>query len=300
MNFKVLASGVVFGVMLSGLASCVGDPEELTTMTINVCNMVIPDDTSEPIYIDNDCNYNLKIDGVKNKLTINTSDLVLKQNGSKVSFTTDEMPVSSLSAQGMYSGTFVRGNANMSNGDHLSEMNGFYTSMVYYYDVIGEPFMFVVATPMLVMNYHTGDATVKTFSKNPFFKGVTTTTINGTPGTYENDEVVYRINFSDDMKSANIVLYNARFSQQMPRPLQAVVLKDVPVNLTRDGYSISVSNVIPEVLEAGELTPYPNFTFNSFDLKTISSDLTKIECEYTVAGRFKGAFTGAYCNYFVF
>lgn len=298
MIIKKISLFCAMAAMSVALSSCLGEPEDLRTYTINVSNMIVPDDVAEPVTFDLNCSYNLRIDGVKNTLTVGTTNLSL--GGSDLSFTTNSMDCLDIVAPGGMSGTFARGEAHLSNGQQVSRLNGFYTSSIYAVEVIGEPFKFYVSNPMLVINYRVGNSTVKTFSMNPFFKGTTTTTypMQGEDKTYNNGDATYRVNFAQDMKSANVVIYNIKFAQEMPRALQAVVLKDVPVTVNHDGYVLQAANVVPEVLEGGELTPYPSFTFTSFMLKSASSDLTVAECEYVVNGVFKGSFYGSYCSHY--
>ena len=74
--------------------------------------------------------------------------------------------------------------------------------------------------------------------------------------------------------------------------------KAVNVTVEDGGFVLEASHVIPEVLECGELTPYPNYTFSSFVLKTVTSDLTTVQCDYVVNGIFKGSFNGSYCTHY--
>lgn len=301
MNTKILTLGLFLGALSMGLSSCLGEPENISSFSINVSNMIIPNDPSKPVTVDVNCTYNLRLDGVKNKITVGTSTLSF-DGSNNLSFNSSEMNCInySVASLGFTGGSFARGTANLSNGTKIEGINGLYTSMVFTYDVVGEPFMVVVSNPMLIMNYKTQDATVKTFSMNPFFKGKTTTTYNfkGEEQTFTTDEAVYRVNFASDMKKANVLIYNIRFASQMPRPLQAVVLKDLPVTLTREGYIIEAADFVPEMLESGALTPNPSYKFDSFRLITTSSDLTEASCTYTVNGSFKGSFSGSYCGTF--
>lgn len=299
MTIKNLALVLALGGISMGLTSCLGDPENIMSYSSTVSNYIIPNDPSKPVIVNPSCTYNMRIDGVKNKITINTSNFA-PDGRNDLSFTTNEMACLSVSGGGYVSGNFARGTARLSNGQDITKLYGFYTSAVYKYEVPGDPFRPLLIPTMLVMSYETPDAKVKTFSMDPFFRGETTTSYSfgGDVQTYKTNDAVYRVHFASDMTTADVIIYNIKFAQQMPRPLQGVVLKNLPVVLERDGYLIAVENMVPEMLESGELTPYPAYTFDKFTLKSSSEDLTQIKCEYTVKGAFQGSFSGSSCSSF--
>ncbi len=300
MSIKNLALGLSLGVISMGLSSCLGDPENLLSYSSTVSNYIIPNDPSKPIIVNPSCTYNLRVDGVKNKITINTSEFA-PDGRNNLSFSTNEMDCLAVAGGGYVSGNFARGTARLSNGQEITKLYGYYTSAVYNYEVPGDPFRPLLIPTMLVMSYETPDATVKTFSRDPFFRGETTTTYSfgGNSQTYKTNDAVYRVHFANDMATADVIIYNIKFAAQMPQALQGVVMKNLPVSLERDGYKISVENIIPEMLESGALTPYPAYTFDKFVLKSSSEDLTQVTCQYTVkGGAFQGSFNGSSCASF--
>ncbi|MDE6272287.1 MAG: hypothetical protein K2M31_04695 [Muribaculaceae bacterium] len=299
MTIKNLILGLTLGGMSMGLSSCLGEPENLVSYSSTVSNYIIPNDPSKPVVVNASCTYNLRLDGVKNRITVSTSNFE-PDGRNDLSFTSNEMDCLAVSAGGYVSGNFARGTAKLSNGQEITRLFGFYTSAVYNYEVPGDPFRPLLIPTMLVMSYQTPDALVKTFSMDPFFRGETTTTytFGEADQTYKTNDAVYRIHFSSDMASADVIIYNIKFAQQMPRPLQGVVLKDLPVELGRNGYRINVENIVPEMLESGELTPYPAYTFDKFTIETSSEDMTQVACQYTVKGVFHGSFNGSSCASF--
>lgn len=297
MKLKAIGSLLLASIMGIGLTSCLGEPKSESAFNIKVSNMIFPDDLGEEVRVDHDCTYNIKLDGVKNNLVVSTSSLSL--NGyDNLSFTSDPMDVMALSGPAGQSGTFARGTAKLSNGTPVSDINGYYTSIVYYYEVLGDPYPVALINPMLVMNYRAGNATVRTFSTDSFFQGQTTTTYSLAPGSPEKNfitkDAVYRIIFNRDMKTANVVIYNVQFAEEMNKKLQAVVLQNLPVTLTHQGYEIFAKDVVPQMLESAGLTPYDRYKFDKIDIRNSNAELTAIKCNYTVAGSFKGVFEG-YC-----
>lgn len=299
MNINKLLSFMAIGCLCLGAVSCSNDPESITTMSIRVSNYIVPDNLAEEVSVQHDCTYNFRYDNIKGAVTVSTTDLSL--NGSDVGFTSNEMPFVRYSYQGGWSLDFAKGSARLSNGMELTGLYGYVTSMVNYMSPVGDPFTNLTPNPMVVAQYHVGDFTVHTFSPNSYFTGKTTTDFQraGQEGINEfsTTDAVYRVNFAKDMKTANVVIYNIKFAEAAPA-LKAVILKDLPVNLTRDGYIISGKDIVPEMQEGTQATPYPERTFTSFNIKS-SADLTKIDCEYVVAETFHGKFSGIYCDHFV-
>lgn len=299
MNINKLLSLIAVGGLCVGAVGCSSDPENTTTMSIRVSNYIVPDNLAEEVSVQHDCSYNLRLDNIKGGITISTTDLNL--NGSTVGFTSNEMSFVRYGYQGGWSLDFAQGNAHLSNGMELSGLYGYVTSMVNYMSPVGDPFTNLTPNPMVVAQYHVGDFTVHTFSPNSYFTGKTTTDFQkpGDSGVTEfsTTDAVYRVNFAKDMKTANVVIYNVKFAENAPA-LKAVILKNLPVELTREGYLISGKDIVPEMQEGTQATPYPQRPFTSFNIKS-SADLTKIDCEYVVAKIFHGKFSGIYCDHFV-
>lgn len=299
MNINKLLSLIAVGGLCVGAVACSSDPENTTTMSIRVSNYIVPDNLAEEVSVQHDCSYNFRLDNIKGGITISTTDLNL--NGSTVGFTSNEMPFVRYGYQGGWSLDFAKGNAHLSNGMELTGLYGYVTSMVNYMSPVGDPFTNLTPNPMVVAQYHVGDFTVRTFSPNSYFTGKTTTDFQkpGDSGVTEfsTTEAVYRVNFAKDMKTANVVIYNVRFAESAPA-LKAVILKNLPVELTREGYLISGKDIVPEMQEGTQATPNPERTFTSFNIKS-SADLTKIDCEYVVAEKYHGKFSGIYCDHFV-
>lgn len=148
-----------------------------------------------------------------------------------------------------------------------------------------------------LMSYDLGDKySVRTFWPDATFKGVTNTQYpyKGENKTFSNEDMLYRVMLDLEKKTATVVMYNAKFAQEMPNALSNIVLENLPVTIDAQGYSISATNIEPKVYGSGVATPYPNFTFDKFEMSTVG-DLTETTISYTVAGTYKGSFSGSYC-----
>ncbi|MDE5842196.1 MAG: hypothetical protein K2H35_00485 [Muribaculaceae bacterium] len=301
MKFKIVGGLLMAAAAGMILTSCLGEPKNDYSFSIKVSNLIIPDDLNSEIQVSHGCTYSLKVDGVKNKIAVSTTTLAMN-GSSNLTFASNPMDGLVLSGYGSESATFARGTAKLSNGKEVTDINGFYTSIVNYYELAGDPFPMAVVRPMLVMNYRVGDTTIYTFSPDSFFSGSTTTTYSLGEGAPEKHfttkDAVYRVKFAENMKTATLVLYNIQFAEEMGVKLAAVVLKDLPVTLCKDGYVISAQNVVPEMFDDSGLTPMPRYIFNNIVVETPNPTLTDIKCDYTVAGAFKGVFEGQCVNKF--
>lgn len=285
--------------MMLSLAACNEDVKNISTSTIKVSNYIIPDDTDGEITVQNNCTYNLRYDNVSSKMSLATPSLDLPGMQS-LSLTSEEFKFERYGVGSEVSVNFRNGRGRLSNGMVVNDITGFETNMVNYQTNSGDPFLNFTPNPMLVISYKIGGYTVRTFSPNAYYTGKTETyfTMPGSenPTTFETEKCVYRVNFADDMKTANVVLYNAQFANGMPT-MQAIILKSLPVKLTREGYVITAENIVPEMMEGGSATPFPSKTFDKI-VVTSSEDLTRIKCEYLVAGMFHGVFDGISCDCF--
>ncbi|MDE6772583.1 MAG: hypothetical protein K2J49_08275 [Muribaculaceae bacterium] len=146
---------------------------------------------------------------------------------------------------------------------------------------------------MVIMQYDMGDDyNVKTVQPDAFYCGTTRTTISGT-SPYETTEMTYRLKINKGYKTADMIIYNAKFAEAMPLPLTAVVLKDLPIKFERGSYSIEATNVVPKISEAGQLIDNDKYTFDTFRMFFTNIELTGADISYKVAGRFEGEVTDA-------
>lgn len=301
-KFKFIAAFALGCAMLS-LGSCnESDPVSKDTMQIRVSNYIVPSNPTKEVTVQNNCIYSMAFDNVNKTMILSTTDLALP-DGSAVSFTSDKMTFENYRYQDSWSYDFHNGTASVAGGNNVDRLWGYVTNMTNSMSPVGDEFDNTIICPMLLASYRIGDYEVRTFSPNSYFSGETTTNFtmpNGAGGAteqiYKTSDAIYRVNFANDMKTVNVVIYNAKFSANMPA-MQAIVLRSLPVELTRDGYRVNVTDVIPEMVEGGTYTPNPSKIFSKFTLES-SADLNHITCDYVVANMFKGAFSGICYDYF--
>ena len=146
------------------------------------------------------------------------------------------------------------------------------------------------------MQYQYGSSwNVRTFWPDMTYAGATEASYSPAAPPFVTDGIQYRIIMQRKENAitdkADLIIYNARFVPQMD-PLASIIVKDLDLEFTADGYTVSGKNNVPYLVEDGELQEYPSRIFNDFEAK-VSGDLTEISMNYTVAGVFKGTFQGS-------
>ena len=279
MNVKKYCFPAAAVLLAAGFSSCsdLDNPVSTQTSSIAVSQFVIPDDPDGEVTFENNVMYCFSSDHVAGTIAVTL-------NNNRYAFTSDVMKYNGAALGNMQTVSFGPGSGR-SNAGGVIDIEGFMTTSYYYY----------VTTPMLYPGFYASSytalvcqtkldgVTLKTFSRDTFFRGSTTPYVAGRPLGSPTTSPVYRAVLSADMKTANVVIYNMQFTSQMPA-LEAVVLEGLSVKYGRDGYEVYLDTpVVTKVLEGGALTEYKQFNFISFSLKTTSDDLTKVKADYEVA-----------------
>lgn len=148
--------------------------------------------------------------------------------------------------------------------------------------------------------FYVGDYRVNTFPANTFFRGTTTTEYPNREGgteTYNTEKITYRFILDKELKTATMLMYNAKFSAVEQEPEKAVILVEgLSVEFTADGITMNGDGIIPKMLEAGQYTAVDRFVFNNLEFRTTNDYYTQAEINFTVAGTYKGHFEGTYLN----
>lgn len=291
---KKLTLGFLSIALLS-LGACSSDVADTTqSVRYTTVNLISPLDGSEPFATEGAYTFDLNLTRLYG--TVSTTNL--KIDNKDYSFTTDT--VSTLNYTGMQ-GFYIR----FSNvkgylgGDRtmpLSDANFDITSLFYTpgRTVPGYPEK-QENMPYVVGQYTAGDWYVSTLQKDATYVGKTTTAYvdeAGAQQSFENEGMYYRIIMDTDKKTADVIIYDAKFASAAPQ-LTGILLKGLPVKFGRGSFTIDVQDVIPQVVDGTAWTDLPRFTFNSFSVSSTNKDMTKIQMNYTVAGIYQGSFSGA-------
>ncbi|MDE5868960.1 MAG: hypothetical protein K2H18_01905 [Muribaculaceae bacterium] len=292
------------------LTSCKDDPVNEVTERVVTYNYVAHlDGTQDPVIKKG--YYSLKFDYINRDITIST-DMVDLGNDEDTGFTTEKMPytyvyypigVDGESYQVYHGGSLYACTA--SNGMEVKDLryefsSNFYTPPFITYNpdpssALPQPDLSYKARTGFApkMRYVLGDEyIVYTFWTDLYYKGETKTEVMGVEGSqYSTHDVGYRIKFDLTKKKATVVMYNVQFNNDMP-PMECLILPNLDVDFT-NGYKIEATNVNPLYIEGGKLMENPRFPFTTFKF-TAENNMVEGNCEFTVAGRFYGNFTGHY------
>lgn len=304
MKIKFILSSIIISSL--SLASCNLEPDKdnnYQTLNYSVCNLVIPSDGASFATMGL---YSLIYYTTEGTVAVQTSNLSLGYGES--SFTTSAMPYKvqayTQGGNSYFEVSKFSGGITNDTGFSVNQLSG-YTSTIVNTLVTGDPAISDYPTlfyPALVMQYNINqNYTVKTFMRDEIFSGVTTIRTESSGQSFSNEEVRYRVFFKDDMKTADVIFYSAKFAENMPVTI-TFRLKGLNVVYNKTGYAVQIpagEKVVPDLFEGGAFTPYPSYTFSSFILSTTSEDLSKASINYTVEStrdKYYGMFAGEYVS----
>jgi len=187
----------------------------------------------------------------------------------------------------------LKGNMNEDKTLSLNNFKFIITSLFYQYPgtISGIPNM-IISQPAVLMNYDAdGKYNVKTIPSDAVYLGNTITNMESV--SYTNGNMGYRIVFDFTKKTAQLIMYKAKFAEKMPE-LTAIVLNNLPVEFRNGSYSIKGENIVPQVPEGGKLIDNETYKFDNINISITDELLTKAIIRFTVAGKFSGVFTGEY------
>ncbi|MDE5902600.1 MAG: hypothetical protein K2O78_00715 [Muribaculaceae bacterium] len=281
MNIKKTCIYAALPLLSLMAVSCgVEEGENRQTLSAKMLQLVIPDDDTKAVTFQEDCLYQLSMDLNAGTLTMLASGI--EADGAKGDFRSDAIP-------------FVAGYNGVSQSYFLTKSgNGMLGQSVAVTDITGYLITYrptwinggMNNVNSLVMSYRIPGAKVVTMQPSPRFFGTTTTHYPSATGTQTSTtgDASYGIVFDDDMKHATVTIYSVQFAPGAPK-LESVVLKDLDVALRQHGYTITGTDIIPQVPEggaSGTMVEYRNFPFKSFTFRSAGEYLTEAECSYEV------------------
>lgn len=300
---KILFAAAVAAMSL-GMTSCNDDNDDITTLNIPMTSYNLVSATDGSGCAVSLCNYlvimtypdNLLTLGSENVKTTGTSALYF-QTG-KLSTQAKSVQVDGKSCETL---TFSALNAS-ENGSVVTNLDGMLTQAVYIpsdnevpgYDILvpGGTSHWLFAQYVL-----DGKWKIATFWPDLTYRGSTMTIFPGQSEPFTTDGISYRLVMQRNLDNsitdkADVIFYNAQFAPQAPA-LKAIVLKDLKLEFTPRGFRVSGTNVVPKVLMDGNvLTDNTRYTFDKFDMNS-SGTMTTAAIDYTVAGIYRGSFSGS-------
>lgn len=291
---KTILFGAVAGAMSLGLTSCdLDSPESFTTVQKQTLNLVSPLNGEGDSFVAKST-YQLKMSS-KSTLELRASKLAIP--GKEIDFSTNPIKYQAGIIQttaGNGEVTYFNDGTASSAGVSVSNLNGVLSGLTYWYNYTVPGFqnpVFQETSPALVMQYTLNDQyAVRTFPQTAFYRGATRLqySINGQGGNvFEKSPISYRVSLSDDFKTADLMLFDCQFAEAMPadKAPKCLVLRNLKVEYTNGGYTISADEVTPAQPEGTVLVDNKNFTFKNIRISTVSNDLTKVNLSYSVNGK---------------
>lgn len=285
--------------VIAGMSSCNSEKNTVQTMTYNIptYNLITSvDGTAAPSVAQSV--YKINFDLIAATASVATE---INVGSTPISFVTDPIKYTG----GMYEWQNAYHEIikiSTIKDNNIYDLNCLISSMAYFPAALtGLPAItYPSGSKYLIMSYNVGSNTlVRTFWPDATFSGNTTTTYSdrtGTPKQFTSKEILYRVVMNITDKKATVILYDAKFAEEMPKALDAIILKDLPLTFTNSGYRIDATNVIPEQWEGGTTTPNTTYVFDSFSLN-VGGDLTTTIIEYSVMhNAFHGYFEGKCIN----
>ena len=310
MNKKFLIGSLA---VLSGLSitSCSKDGYSEVTRTLGASAVSIITSMSDGTVTATPGTYAFYIKMTDSQNTGSVTSPELIANNTSLSFTTDQQVYKSTGYDAFFdnaTGPVGSTGMELNNANFLALYlyDATYNKYGYYYNdsQIGDyTFVLNPYTPYIaVAKYDIGSAfRVNTFPINSFFEGNTVTTYPQSDTPFQTDKITYRFILNKEKDSAvftaDLIIYDAKFSGVPAEPTkEAILVPGLNVDFTPTGVKIYGENIEPKVYESGDYTPYPAFVFNDIEFHTTNNLYTEGEINYTVAGMFKGHFSGSYLN----
>lgn len=313
MNKHFLLGGVTIALALSAI-SCTKDGYSEMNITRPAAAISLITSLSDGSVVASEGNYafNIKMTNTETSGTISSPDLIA--NNTSLNFNTDSQGYKSSGYDYFFEnvkGTVGNSTMELNNANFLAlylydmefENENSRNKYGYFYDEtkIGEyTYQVNVNYPWItVAKYNIGSSyRVNTFQKNTFFRGTTRTTYPANPQGFVTDDIIYRFILKKAEKSdaytADMILYNARFAQEMPVSLIAVLVEDLNVDFTPDGIKITGKDIIPKWYTNNEYLPLERYIFRSVDFTTTDEYYASGRLIYHVGDDYEGYFEGSY------
>lgn len=149
-----------------------------------------------------------------------------------------------------------------------------------------------VYAPVVVGSYQMGhDYKVTMFTTDRTYSGITGTTYSmmGQPASATSKTIYYRVILDIKENTACVVMYKAKFSNVESEPEKPVIyIPGLKLTWGDASYTVSGTDIIPMVIEAGKLEEMPDFKFARFNMASAGQFMTDATMSFTVINSFKG------------
>lgn len=292
----------IFACAALMFSACSTDVKDsTTTVAYASANLITPLDGSDTYASAG--TYSFFFNLTQNKVSVYTDNLMINNTASK--FSTDTVTcdnrVVSVDDGGVGQVITInnaKGYLDNSTSYPITNSSFMLTSLAYRYNGNYPGINFTYPQGVMIVGQYRIEnlCDVKTFYPDASFYGSTTSSYvdnDGNTQSYTNKDMLYRVVMDLKKNTASVVIYEAKFAEPQPK-LTGIILRDLKVTYHNGGYSITGSNIVPEVIEGVSTTPNEKYVFDTFSLMTTSADLVDASINFQVAGKYKAFFTGSY------
>lgn len=286
----------IFSLLMASallLTSCGVDkdqPNNTQKATATLPTVIIPTDASKPAEILTDANYTMVNYFSTGTWTVQVNNLKPSFSNA-LSFTSPQMSPTFSTKIGLQMSFLT---------PFLAQNNAVINTLSM---IVSDTYNYYVdsAAPTLgvfyFINFKVGDEyKVKTFEPNTFYAGNTVssyTTEDGVKKSYTATKPMFNIQFSANLTKADLIIYNARFAEEMPE-ISRMVISGLKVEPDRMyGYRITGTGINPVVGDGAHATEYPTFQFTDIDFHPINDNLTEAQLTFKVGDRYSATFRGS-------
>ncbi|MBD5205407.1 MAG: hypothetical protein HDS71_01925 [Bacteroidales bacterium] len=299
-NYLLLGALLACGMALTSCSDNASDPSSETTNPIPTYNLFTDATGSSAPFVGTGI-YRYTMTFPANTVSVSVSSMPVP-GGATLNFATDpvKFTASYLSMPDGKRAEVIKFGNVVANTPAVSNLNCVLTQAAYAPEDVTIPGIEKRYLPselqhFTVMQYDYNHWKVRTFWPDMTFHGTTNTSGVTMAEPFSTTITSYRIvmHINDDKSignKADIIIYNSAFAANMPS--LNIVVKDLDLTFSDAGYEVSGSDVVPYMIEAGELQPTPRFIFNNIRF-SVTGDLTDVNAYFQVAQVFNGSFTGS-------
>ncbi len=294
---KKLLLGMM-GAFMLGATSCddikKDNPDNSSTIRGTLPACVIFEKAEKPVALCPDASINFTYFFNRGIWNVTINDLDVAGMDSELSFTTPDIIPSGQSNQLLsYLSAFTA-----KSGQTVSGFSCILSNNYYYYTGEETTTLSPLGTLITVTFNVPGQYQVRAFPPRCYFGGTTVSTYKDAQGNdkrYESTSAQFGLDMDVAARKATVTIHNAKFAEEMPGSLTRMELKGLTIEGDREhGYKLVGKDIIPVVGEGAAAVPYKQFVFNEIEFHPTNNLMTLGECEFTVAGRYHGKFTGSF------
>lgn len=253
---------------------------------------IIPADETQPVILTETPAYSFTFYTYTGMWTIGVANI--KPTGlPELDFTSPE-----ISAAGGYNrNLYYNSPFSSKNGETVTNLQAYLCADYYYYTGESSLGTSPLGTLTTVSFTVPDKYSVRAFPKRAYYGGSTSSSFAGADGSQQHfisETSQFGVEMDLSARTATITIINAHFAEAMPT-IPRMVLNDLKLEGDHThGYVIKGENIVPVVGEGQGAVPYPSFTFDKIEFNPTNTLMYQAECDFEVAGRYKGKFTGSF------